>query len=68
MEKYKSIPQNEEEIKRLFSKSKNLAIQSFDTLLDSTKITQLTPEIMSRQTTVTIGTIGHVAHGKKNII
>ena len=68
LEKYKSIPPNEEEIKKLFSKSKHLAIQSFDTLLDPTKISPLTPEIMSRQATINIGTIGHVAHGKTTLV
>ena len=68
LEKYKSIPPNEEEIKKLFSKSNHLAIQSFDTLLDPTKISPLTPEIMSRQATINIGTIGHVAHGKTTLV
>ena len=68
LEKYKSITPNEEEIKKLFSKSKHLAIQSFDTLLDPTKISPLTPEIMSRQATINIGTIGHVAHGKTTLV
>ena len=68
LEKYKSIPPNEEEIKKLFSKSKHLAIQSFDTLSDPTKISPLTPEIMSRQATINIGTIGHVAHGKTTLV
>ena len=68
LEKYKSIPPNEEEIKKLFSKSNHLAIQSFDTLSDPTKISPLTPEIMSRQATINIGTIGHVAHGKTTLV
>ena len=68
LEKYKSIPPNEEEIKKLFSKSKHLAIQSFDTLSDPTKISPLTPEIMSRQATINIGTIGHVTHGKTTLV
>lgn len=36
--------------------------------LDLTKITPLTPEVMSRQATINIGTIGHVAHGKSTVV
>ena len=32
--------------------------------LDVTKLTPLSHEVISRQTTINIGTIGHVAHGK----
>ncbi len=32
--------------------------------LDPKELTPLTPEIISRQATINIGTIGHVAHGK----
>lgn len=38
------------------------------TKLDPTKISPLTPEIMSRQATINIGTIGHVAHGKSTVV
>ncbi|CAF3962648.1 unnamed protein product [Rotaria magnacalcarata] len=31
-------------------------------------LTPLTPEIMSRQATINIGTIGHVAHGKSTVV
>ncbi|KAI9668392.1 MAG: eukaryotic translation initiation factor 2 subunit gamma [Alyxoria varia] len=36
--------------------------------LDLTKLTPLSPEIISRQATINIGTIGHVAHGKSTIV
>lgn len=36
--------------------------------LDPTKISPITPEIMSRQATINIGTIGHVAHGKSTVV
>eukprot|EP01135_Chromosphaera_perkinsii_P006369 Nk52_evm98s485 gene=Nk52_evmTU98s485 len=36
--------------------------------LDVTKLTPLTPEVISRQATVNIGTIGHVAHGKSTVV
>lgn len=68
LEKEKTILPTEEEIKKLFSKSKKLSIQSFDTISDPSKITPLTPEIMSRQATMNIGTIGHVAHGKTTLV
>ena len=64
----KTILPNEEEIKKIFSKSQNLSIQSFSTIEDPSKITPLTPEIMSRQATMNIGTIGHVAHGKTTLV
>ena len=36
--------------------------------LDVSKLTPLTPEIISRQATINIGTIGHVAHGKTTVV
>jgi translation initiation factor 2 subunit 3 len=36
--------------------------------LDITKLTPLTPEVISRQATINIGTIGHVAHGKSTLV
>ncbi|XP_011309926.1 eukaryotic translation initiation factor 2 subunit 3, Y-linked isoform X2 [Fopius arisanus] len=36
--------------------------------LDVTKLTALSPEVISRQATINIGTIGHVAHGKSTIV
>ena len=68
LEKEKDILPSEEEIKQIFSKSQNLSIQSFSTIEDPSKITPLTPEIMSRQATMNIGTIGHVAHGKTTLV
>ena len=68
LSKEKTILPSEEEIQQLFSKSKNLAVQSFSTISDPSKITPLTPEIMSRQATMNIGTIGHVAHGKTTLV
>ena len=68
LEKEKTNLPSDAEIQKLFSKSKNLAIQSFSTISDPSKITPLTPEIMSRQATMNIGTIGHVAHGKTTLV
>ncbi|KAJ1535126.1 hypothetical protein HK096_003007 [Nowakowskiella sp. JEL0078] len=36
--------------------------------LDVTKLTALSPEVISKQATVNIGTIGHVAHGKSTLV
>ncbi|NXS47743.1 IF2G factor, partial [Balaeniceps rex] len=35
---------------------------------DVTKLTPLSPEVISRQATINIGTIGHVAHGKSTVV
>ena len=68
LEKEKTILPTEEEIKKILSKSSHLSMQSFETLKDPSKITPLTPEIISRQATMNIGTIGHVAHGKTTLV
>ena len=36
--------------------------------LDVTQLTPLSPEIIARQATINIGTIGHVAHGKSTVV
>merc|ERR1711871_236179 len=36
--------------------------------LDPAKLNALTPEVISRQATINIGTIGHVAHGKSTVV
>jgi len=36
--------------------------------LDPTELTALTPEVISRQATINVGTIGHVAHGKSTVV
>mmetsp|Transcript_11877 Transcript_11877/g.16095 ORF Transcript_11877/g.16095 Transcript_11877/m.16095 type:complete len:458 (-) Transcript_11877:139-1512(-) len=36
--------------------------------LDPTKLHPLSPEVISRQATINIGTIGHVAHGKSTVV
>lgn len=46
---------------------KGLAIQNLDTL-DVNTLTPLSPQVISRQATVNIGTIGHVAHGKSTVV
>ncbi|XP_073832613.1 histone-lysine N-methyltransferase Su(var)3-9 isoform X1 [Musca autumnalis] len=36
--------------------------------LDVSNLTPLSPEVISRQATINIGTIGHVAHGKSTVV
>ena len=36
--------------------------------LDTSTLSPLTPEIIARQATINIGTIGHVAHGKSTVV
>jgi translation initiation factor 2 subunit 3 len=36
--------------------------------LDVTILHPLSPEVISRQATINIGTIGHVAHGKSTVV
>ena len=45
----------------------HLAKQDLDNL-DVSSLTPLTPEVISRQATINIGTIGHVAHGKSTLV
>lgn len=45
----------------------HLAKQDLATL-DPTKLNPLSPEVISRQATINIGTIGHVAHGKSTVV
>lgn len=52
---------------QLPSASQGLAKQDLATL-DLTKLTPLTPEVISRQATINVGTIGHVAHGKSTVV
>lgn len=47
--------------------SSHLKKQDLSTL-DVTKLTSLSPEVISRQATINIGTIGHVAHGKSTVV
>lgn len=35
---------------------------------DISTLTPLSPEVISRQATINIGTIGHVAHGKSTVV
>ena len=36
--------------------------------VDVASLTPVTPEVISRQATINVGTIGHVAHGKSTVV
>ena len=57
----------EEECKEILSHQPKLTMQSFETL-NSPDLSPLIKEIMSRQATMNIGTIGHVSHGKTTLV
>ncbi|KAH7132006.1 eukaryotic translation initiation factor-like protein 2 subunit gamma [Dendryphion nanum] len=46
----------------------NLPEQPEPSTVDFSKLSPLSPEIISRQATINIGTIGHVAHGKSTVV
>jgi len=52
---------------KISSNMSSLAVQDLSTL-DVNKLTALSPEVISRQATINIGTIGHVAHGKSTVV
>ncbi|MCQ2820014.1 MAG: translation initiation factor IF-2 subunit gamma [archaeon] len=60
------IKYSDEEIDQIMNKQPHLLKQSFKTL--EGEFGPLTPEIMSRQATINIGTIGHVSHGKTTLV
>lgn len=47
--------------------SSQLKPQNLEKMVTS-ELTPLTPEVISRQATINIGTIGHVAHGKSTVV
>ncbi|GAB1191630.1 GCD11 [Aspergillus pseudonomiae] len=49
-------------------KRPELPEQPDPTTLDLSTLTPLSPEIIARQATINIGTIGHVAHGKSTVV
>ena len=48
--------------------TKGLSDQTEIAKLDNSKLTTSTLEVISRQATINIGTIGHVAHGKSTVV
>ena len=56
----------DEEIEKIINNNTKLKSQHYKLLKEN--ITPLTLEVMSRQPTINIGTIGHVAHGKTTLV
>ena len=52
---------------RLDSDNSHLAVQTLEGLVVE-ELTPLSPQVISRQATINIGTIGHVAHGKSTVV
>ncbi|KAK9942252.1 hypothetical protein M0R45_007928 [Rubus argutus] len=51
------------------SKNNNKGLMAQDlSKLDLTRLDPLSPEVISRQATINIGTIGHVAHGNSTVV
>ncbi|KAI3637214.1 hypothetical protein MIR68_004920 [Amoeboaphelidium protococcarum] len=45
-----------------------MASEGVQVNIDVSKLTPLSPEVISNQATINIGTIGHVAHGKSTVV
>jgi translation initiation factor 2 subunit 3 len=56
---------NSEEINALMAKHPKLSVQQYEQIKD---ITADSKYVISRQATINIGTIGHVAHGKSTVV
>lgn len=56
---------NKEEIDRIMNLKPNLQKQSYDQIPQATPSAQ---NVISRQATINIGTIGHVSHGKTTVV
>ena len=60
-------PTSKEELPTVTTSQPHLAKQDLAGL-DVSALTPLSPEVISRQATINIGTIGHVAHGKSTVV
>lgn len=56
-----------EEQKEIMQRQPTLAQQTLEAF-DASELTPLSPDVISRQATLNIGTIGHVAHGKSTVV
>jgi len=56
---------SKEEVEKLNSLSKKLKPQNYE---DVPALTSDAPQVMSRQATLNVGTVGHVAHGKSTVV
>merc|ERR1712135_142920 len=62
-----TVKMSTEEVPTVTTSQPHLAKQDLSQL-DVTKLNPLSPEVISRQATINIGTIGHVAHGKSTVV
>ena len=67
MKRNNQLP-DEKECKEILNSQKHLSLQSFSTLNNISEISPLTKEIMSRQATINIGTMGDVSKGKTTLV
>lgn len=58
----------EERAKKEFEEGGGLPEQPAPDQVDVSQLNPLSPEIIGRQATINIGTIGHVAHGKSTVV
>ena len=56
---------NAKQIEELMNKNEGLSKQSYEEI---SKLTPLSNQVISRQATINIGTIGHVSHGKSTLV
>ena len=54
-----------EEVDRINAQAKKLRPQYYE---DIPNLTSNAPQVMSRQATLNVGTVGHVAHGKSTVV
>jgi len=67
MDKDQFVMPSEEEQKEMMQRQSSLSQQSLLDF-DANKLSPLSPDVISRQATINIGTIGHVAHGKSTVV
>lgn len=69
MSKKKNSKGSMEDLVTTMSKNNNKGLMAQDlSKLDLTRLDPLSPEVISRQATINIGTIGNVAHGKSTVV
>lgn len=66
-QEFKNVKVSEDRHKTSDITQDHLSVQDISKL-EPAKLTPLTREIISRQATINIGTIGHVAHGKSTVV
>ena len=67
MKRKNTLP-DEKECREILNSQKQLSFQSFETLKNLSELSPLTKEIMSRQATINIGTLGDNSKGKTTLV